>query len=182
MRVRPSSCDSRRWWHTCMAASVLSVLFTGCDARCGRLDASRNPERPPASLTDIDCAPGVARCKNGVVEVSVAAMVPLAQACPFAKQGVCAQRCIADGVDVVANPDVAAARLCVSDTPRTEQLVATWPTALGAAEELRCEDGVVRTNTSDPWIIARCRRGCAAAEFTPEGLSPAIAAELTCNP
>ncbi len=174
---------------------ALSVLaLAGCERGClARRLASRSSDAPDAGpafdLGGTDCSDGLARCTEGRIEVSRAAHLPHPCApfgaspedrrrlceCPWEVVGRCAAGCAADGVEIVATPDVAAAQLCAALAPVARPPTAADPPVTGvcASEEVRCESGVVRVCDAPGRpvrTVAVCLDGCEPAVGWPEGV------------
>jgi hypothetical protein len=138
-------------------------------------------EPPPAAapfVNAVDCPDGLARCIGGVVEVSRVARVPQpcppgaekkTCTCPWDAVDKCDRGCAAEGAEVVAPPDRAAARVCASDPLNP----VARPAPLAVAPSGACDDDgyrcvqslVVACDEAEDagWrarVVAACARGC----------------------
>lgn len=137
-------------------------------------------------LGAVDCVSGLARCRDGHVEVSLAGQVPSpctapkerpnACACPWEPAGTCASSCVQDDLEVVAAPDVASQQLCASGPlllrPPTKAEAADAPVC--ADEAVSCEDGKIRAcarRGQPAALVGVCVNGCASGvALEPEDL------------
>jgi hypothetical protein len=165
-------------------AAGFAVLLFACDGGCNRKqqDPERASQRAGSVLTEMDCPSGLARCEDGVVEVSVAATVGPDRACPFAVRGPCAQGCIAPGIVLIAQPEQASPRLCRGGALRVADAQAAKPAAPLIDIDYLCQDGKVGLAGASSGATRTCLRGCAQTELFGETVDLDSAALLLCAP
>jgi hypothetical protein len=153
------------------------LLLSGCERGCARRwlaergvgDDPAHPSGAP-SLSAIDCPDGLARCREGLVEVSLLATIaqpchgsPEHCQCPWEEVSTCRRGCVADGVEVVLGRETAGVQLCWTTPP---PVVAEPPppdavaTGCDEGDVYRCVRGLV-VACHDNAVAARCIRGCA---------------------
>ena len=152
-------------------------------------------------LDAVDCSDGLARCVDGVVEVSrvfsyasPCAGPPEQCRCPWDRLGACDRGCTADGVEIVLARERASAQLCA---PSAADVFARPPLAVapGAGDALGalCEGELYRcigasvvacvVDGGAPSAIAVCTRGCAdeASYLDDDRITRDQAAALLCR-
>jgi hypothetical protein len=160
-------------------SGVLAVfVLAGCERGCARGwlgehgVGHESPVRKGGSLLNaIDCPDGMARCSEGVVQVSRLATIaqpcsgpPERCACPWDKIAECDQGCAGEGVEVALERSVAAVQLC---TPGADSgVVATLrmgvsPHGCDEGQAYRCATGVVVACANNA-VVAACVHGCVA--------------------
>lgn len=172
------------------ASRVLVVLLAlgaaGCERGCLARKADVVGGRAASSafaVTGTDCPPGIARCRDGNVEVSLAGHVPAACAgeacrCPYRFELRCPRDCAIPGAEIAMEPAAARAQLCVA-LDRSFAAPAIAPPADVACEgAYRCFAGhVLRCNHA---VVARCVFGCATSDALDEAPSDAAAVDVLC--
>lgn len=141
------------------------------------------------ALTGVDCPDGLARCREG--EVQVSRLAKLAQpcrgpesacSCPWDPVAFCARGCLVDGLEMVMDEGVASTQLC---SPEVEAGLLALPPrggpggGPGEGEGVsRCDEGVLYrcdngalVDCGARSVIARCLRGCSAREISVDGIS-----------
>ncbi len=152
---------------------VTALLATlACDPQQrGCASRAREAARDPM-LAEVDCPGSMARCTEGVVDVSIhghrpahCAERPEACVCPRRTLGPCdsahgaAPRCVRDGVEVaVTTDDDALTRLCLPATGVLRATGTPLANVPSAASDVSCERSEVRAGDA---VVARCARGCA---------------------
>jgi hypothetical protein len=153
---------------------VALVGLCGCEKGCARSWFQQHgvggaPSASPGALLNaIDCPDGLARCVEGVVEVSRLATIPMPCAgraggceCPWEREGDCDRGCVASGANVVMERDRALRQLCVQAPDGGPAVRATLEPADCDDEVLyRCAGGAV-VSCAQRAVIGRCDRGCA---------------------
>ncbi len=121
----------------------------------------------------MDCPDGLARCSDGIVEVSRLAMIALpcttpekSCACPWEAAGTCAAGCVADAVELVIDRGLAVTQLCAPSDGADWKLTVTClgQVAADPCEEsqlYRCAGGMV-IDCNAHRVAASCRHGCFA--------------------
>jgi hypothetical protein len=186
--------------------AIVCIALVGCDRGCGRdtLDRARpSPSAPVASqpfpLNAVDCPDGLARCRDGVVEISRLFSYPVPCTgpaerctCPWDRLSPCDHGCVAEEIELALPRDRAFSQLCA---PSPSQPVArapvagtTVPKAACDGELYRCVAGNVVACASDdgtsaaspqrgqhqddagPAVVATCAHGCAdEGDFLDDG-------------
>jgi hypothetical protein len=122
-------------------------------------------------LNAIDCPDGLARCVDGVVEVSRLATIPqpcnqvgagaAACACPWERAGDCDRGCVAEEATFVVDRDKALAQLCAPPPDAGPKVLpALQPSDCDEAVLYRCAGGAV-VACEQHTVVGRCERGCA---------------------
>jgi hypothetical protein len=139
---------------------LLFFLLPACERGCARdwlvrqgvvegtpsTTAARSASASPLGAND--CPDGLARCRDGVVEVSELAVIPQPCnlppprcSCPWRAAAACETFCVADGAEVVVEATLAARQLCApsQDAGAVMQVtpVVGAPTAVGRTPEGR---------------------------------------------
>ncbi len=169
----------RSAWRKAALACFL-VLPAGCERGCARDWLSRHgaiegvPGTPGTlPINAIDCPDGLARCRDGVVEVSVMAAIPQpcpqslrplrSCECPWSPGVKCKRGCAGEGVEVVIEPLLAARQLCAPSQDASTVTVMTpgsgAPGACGDGELYRCSGSRVVACRENA-VIGTCSRGC----------------------
>jgi hypothetical protein len=194
----------------------LALCFVGCERGClrdwleerGALSGTPAVPRAAAPLASLDCPAGLARCEDGIVEASAAAIVRpdcqgAACACPWESIGRCATACVADGVEVVVPTELARVQLCRDGLPPTARDddakfgTVAREAAPDAMDRGPCDDGerfvcdrgvlyacsAVAGDEARLRPIAECVWGCVgdAEALDDEGVRPLAAAALLCR-
>lgn len=181
----------------------LALACAGCERGClssWLADRGAGPSGASstgAAWSGVDCPDGLARCADGVVEVSKFARVPSPCtgspercACPWVREGTCPGRCSAEHVQRVVPKADAVAQLCAptldAATPYRPALPGTVPPAGGCeGERYRCAGGVVvscGTGGEARRAVAVCSRGCVTeGDEIEDDVSDLAAAELLCR-
>jgi hypothetical protein len=148
-------------------------------------------------MNALDCPDGLARCVDGVIEVSRLATIALpcnAPAdkcqCPWDRIGNCDHGCVVDDLDLVMPRTRAFAQLCA---PAAADVIArppaqgiALPSGVCGGELYRCVGGTIvvcNDGPGDPIALATCVRGCAeeASALDEEGLTKDQVAALLCK-
>ncbi len=162
--------------------ATIFALALGCNrpvgcAPVGDLLESPSERRGAASQSMgagpvVDCPDGLARCSQGVVEVSRLATLALpcttpekSCACPWQAVGACAAGCAAEGVEIVVAEELSLRQLCAPAHGSSSFAFAPLgPIAADACEEAqlyRCAGGgVIDCNAHR--VVALCSHGCSA--------------------
>jgi hypothetical protein len=121
-------------------------------------------------MNAVDCPDGLARCSDGVVEVSRLAMIPQPCrgsaeqcTCPWERLRECEQGCVVEGVEVVLERGKALAQLCAPPPdagPMARALSTTAPGGCEDEELYRCAGGAV-VGCADHTVVGMCLQGCA---------------------
>ena len=158
-----------------LSASLLLGFPAGCGRSCSRADVlglGTGRTTDAIFVNGIDCPDGLARCREGYVEVSRLATIeqpcrrPAAQClCPWERIGSCPIGCVAERVEIVAEPSMASGQLCAPQAdagPIAQSTGAFAPRASCEEGQLfRCAKGVViACHGGAP--NATCLRGCFA--------------------
>lgn len=184
----------RRTTALSIGLSITSCLgATACERGCvsSWLASKGATENGPAGgsaslpLNAVDCPDGLARCVDGVIEVSrvfayasPCAGPPDQCRCPWDRLGACDRGCTAEDVEIVLARDKAAAQLCAPSAAPAARAFARAPLESGAGDRAtlvppralcegelyRCVGGSVvacATDGGEPSAIATCVRGCA---------------------
>jgi hypothetical protein len=154
----------------------LVFLLAGCERGCARRwfeehgvgSEGRKPAGSPA-LDATDCPDGLARCSDGVVEVSRLTMIPepcrgtIEQcSCPWERLDECERGCVADGVEIVAERGAARAQLCAPAVDAGALVrVEHSPADCEDGQLYRCKDGQV-VACAEHAVVAVCVSGCFA--------------------
>jgi hypothetical protein len=122
-------------------------------------------------MNSVDCPDGLARCNDGVVEVSRLTMIPQPCrgspeqcACPWERVGECDQGCVVDDLEVVVERDRASKQLCAPEADAgaiARSLPVTSPSRCDEEELYRCSGGAV-VACAEHAVVGVCVRGCAA--------------------
>jgi hypothetical protein len=195
--------------------AALLLLLTSCER--GALmnwllslgvggDHGSPTERGSFKLHEVDCPAGLARCVDGVIELSQAGRhpepcsgSPESCLCPWSVVGRCDGACVAGDVAVPFTVSQAKAQLCAQgpmDAPVAAPpplgavapvQVARGPSATPTPspcedERYRCSDGRV-IDCGGGRIVASCLRGCAVdgATLDDESVGEAAAVLLLCS-
>lgn len=170
MSLSPRSLRSTAGW----LRGLFFFVVTGCDGRCSRDIADAAKQRGAFEgipLNAIDCPDGLARCRDGRVEVSRLAAIrrpcagPAVQcACPWEQIATCSTSCVVENVEVVMEPPLASTQLCAPSPD-----AAPWTSfeegagGCGSCREgqlFRCAQAEVRACRGAAQSAA-CLRGCA---------------------
>ncbi len=164
---------------------ALAVAVAGCERGCLTRRADELGGRTAASafaVTGTDCPPGVARCRDGNVEVAIAGHVPAACAgeacrCPYRFELRCPRDCASPGAEIAMEPALARAQLCAAvDRSFAAPPVATADVSCEGA--YRCRAGqVVQCGQR---AVARCVFGCATDDALDEAPSDEAAVDVLC--
>lgn len=155
---------------------VLLLLLCGCQRGCARAWFERHgvgePGGAPAGggmINAIDCPDGLARCVDGVVEVSRLATLPRpcvgrpeGCTCPWERAGECDRGCVVSSVEpLVMEPARALGQLC-APAPDAGSLTRLASRAGQCEEDVqyRCSGGAVIA-CAERSVVAVCERGCA---------------------
>jgi hypothetical protein len=159
-------------------ASLVAALG-GCERGCARswfeergVGTPGSAPRGGGAVQAIDCPDGLARCSDGVVEVSRLATIPApcvgrpeGCTCPWERAGDCLDRCVADGATLVVDRQRAVAQLCAPVVATSGDAGLATPASSPADCEddvrYRCSAGDV-VSCADHAVIAHCVRGCAS--------------------
>ena len=154
---------------------LLLVTLCGCERGCARSWLERRgvgePGGAPAgggSINAIDCPDGLARCTNGIVEVSRLATLqqpcpgPQGCVCPWERAGECGRGCVSDGTTVVLDGPKALTQLCAAarDAGPLRFVSVLEPADCDEDVLYRCAAGAV-VSCEQHAVVARCERGCA---------------------
>ena len=204
-----------------IAVAVFSVALGGCERGClstwlqkKGMTTGSDPESPagggtparPAgdrsgiSLSAVDCPDGLARCGNGIVQVSRAYHYaepcngsPELCQCPWERVGDCPIGCAAEGAEVDLPKDRALAQLCAPSPADEAPPFAAAPPGDSIApacdDGYVCDRGLVIACGPPARALAKCLAGCARegqALFADEGmtddaLTPAAARAVLCT-
>ncbi|HEY3818596.1 MAG TPA: hypothetical protein VGL81_15585 [Polyangiaceae bacterium] len=156
---------------------VLAFFLFGCERGCARSwfeehgvarDGRREAPGSPA-LNAVDCPDGLARCNDGVVEVSRLAMIaqpchgsPEQCRCPWERVQECDRGCAAEGLTIVAEREKGRAQLCAPEADAGVSARALAVTSPGQCEEdelYRCSAGAV-VSCAESAVVGMCVRGC----------------------
>jgi hypothetical protein len=154
---------------------LLALALGGCERGCARSwfeqhGVSEQGIAPPGApmINAIDCTDGLARCVEGVVEVSRVATIPQPCngksgpcECPWERAGDCDLGCVADGATLVVDREKALAQLCAA-RPDAGPRVRPALQAAECDEDVlyRCAGGAV-VSCEQHSVVALCERGCA---------------------
>jgi len=186
-------------WRLSVVAVAVGAL-TGCDRGCGWLgERGLGLATPSATgslpLPVVDCPDGLARCEEGTVSVSRLATLSMpcqgpasACACPWEALTACPAGCAADGAEVVASRDRAAAQLCAPG--RDAGVFAAARDAAPDADETACEEGdryrcaggrVIECASAA--VVGECLRGCFSegTSIDDDGVSREAAFAILCS-
>jgi hypothetical protein len=146
-----------------LSASLLFGVPGGCGRSCSHQDVlglETGGIRRAISVNGIDCPDGLARCRESYVEVSRLATIeqPCRGSakqcvCPWERITWCPSGCVAERVEVVAEPDAASRQLCApqADAGRIAR-------STGApAPQTSCEEGQLFRCTRG--VVVACRGG-----------------------
>lgn len=154
---------------------VLCFVATlcACQRGCARSWLESHGVGEPAGVAHagravnaIDCPDGLARCNEGVVEVSLLAAVPQPCVgpqrctCPWERAGECDRGCVVDGATVVVDRPKALGQLCApAPDAGPHVLPALAPADCDEGQLYRCAAGAV-ISCAQRAIVGRCERGC----------------------
>jgi hypothetical protein len=177
----------------------LLLVFVGCERGClSNWLAERGLGHPaagasakgPTDLRGIDCSDGLARCQDGVVEVSIAYHYPDPCSgpaekcrCPWERLGDCPGACAADGVELVVERERALRQLCAARPDedfarRSGDAAAVVPCEATFA----CHGSTVIACGPPPAAVATCARGCAhEGDALEEEVDTVAASALLCS-
>jgi hypothetical protein len=159
-----------------LPAFLLIISLSGCERGCARAwfeehgvgSEGRKPAGSPA-LNATDCPDGLARCSEGVVEVSRLAMIPAPCrgtaeqcSCPWERVTECERGCVVDGLETVAGRSEAVTQLCAA--PPDAGAFARPLHAPAGCEDgqlFRCSGGQV-VSCAEGAVVGACARGCFA--------------------
>jgi hypothetical protein len=165
----------------CLPVSLfvaLLALLCGCERGCARswLDShgvgdTTGGQKGGPVLNAIDCPDGLARCVEGVVEVSRLTTIPQpcnqagagagACACPWERAGDCDRGCVAEEATFLVERDRALVQLCApAPDAGPKVLPALQPADCDEDVLYRCASGAV-VACEQHAVVARCERGCA---------------------
>jgi len=176
-----------------MPSRLLLVLFTlslfGCERGCARSwfeehgvgrDGKRQAPGSPA-LNAVDCPDGLARCSDGVVEVSRLTMIPQPCrgtpeqcSCPWEREAECDQGCVVDGLMVIVDREKGSTQLCApaADAGATARVLpVSSPSTCDEEQLYRCAGGAV-VSCAESAVVGRCVRGCFTEGASVEGELP----------
>ena len=157
----------------------LLILLSGCERGCARSwfeehgvgSQGRRPPPGAGALNAVDCPDGLARCNDGIVEVSRLAMIsqpcrgtPEQCACPWERVGECDRGCVVDGLDVIMERLKASAQLCAPEVDAgavARTLAVTSPSGCDEEQLYRCAGGAV-VACAEGAVVGMCTRGCFA--------------------
>jgi hypothetical protein len=150
------------------------------------------------SLQAVDCPDGLARCTEGVVEVSRAysypmpcALGPTRCACPWERIDECGvEGCVSDGTEVVVPRGKAVAQLCAPPAGLVVSLPAALASVDAGAEDFACDEQlyrcshgvVVACSDNAARVVAQCFRGCfdEGAGIDEDGVEERAAVSILC--
>ena len=156
---------------------LLILSLAGCERGCARSwfeerglgSEGRRPPPGAGALNAVDCPDGLARCNDGIVEVSRLAMIsqpcrgtPEQCACPWERVGECDRGCVVDGLEVVAERDKASTQLCAPEPDAgviARTLPVTSPSGCDEEQLYRCAGGAV-VACAERAVVGMCVRGC----------------------
>ncbi len=157
------------------ALLLLLVGLCGCERGCARawfdqhgMGETARPG-PGPMMNAIDCPDGLARCVDGVVEVSRLATLPQpcsgsaeACECPWQRAGDCERACVVEGATLVVERGSAVRQLCAPLPEAGSHVVPVLQPAPDCDEDVlyRCAAGAV-TACAQHAVVARCEAGCA---------------------
>lgn len=163
---------------TALVAALLVVGLSACQKGCAKTWFEKHGVGEPGgaprgggAVHAVDCPDGLARCTDGVVEVSRLATIqqPCSKAegctCPWERAGDCLGTCVASGATVVVDRSKALRQLCApaGDDPPVSRSTPPQPADCGDDPVLyRCTGGDV-VSCADHALVAHCLRGCVAA-------------------
>jgi hypothetical protein len=157
------------------------LLLAGCERGCAKSwlaerGIGESPKTSPSAivpLNALDCPDGLARCRDGVVEVSVLATIPHPCAgapescvCPWTQLGTCGHACTVDGLELVVEREHAEAQLCAPAAADALSRApdATTPLVPCDVRGYRCDGNVLEQCDDDgatPRALAVCTHRCA---------------------
>jgi hypothetical protein len=146
-------------------------------------------------MSGVDCPDGLARCVDGIVEVSRVAVIaqpcvgpPEKCRCPWDRIGGCDHGCVADDVELVLPRAQAFLQLCAPSAAdvfaRPPAHGIAMPPGLCTGEMYRCAGGtVIACPAGEPKPLATCVRGCAdeGSVLDEEGLNSDQVVALLCR-
>ena len=155
---------------------LCALSFVGCERGCARswfaehgVGSEGRAQPGSAQLNAVDCPDGLARCDDGVVEVSQLAMIPQpckggaeACRCPWERLRECEQGCVVEGVEVVAERGKAATQLCAPAADAgafARSLRAVAPSDCDEEQLYRCAGGAV-VSCVERVVVGTCVAGC----------------------
>lgn len=145
-------------------------------------------------MNAIDCPDGIARCIDGIVEVSRLAAIaqpcigpPEKCQCPWDRVGGCDHGCVADGIDLALSRAQAFVQLCAPSAAdvfaRPPLPNVQLPSDLCVAETYHCVSGTVVACAETAMPLATCVNGCAeeGSALDEEGLTRDQVVALLCK-
>ena len=186
---------------------VLGLAIAACDRGCSCAPggswawdpAGKSPVPVPSGsvafpMNAIDCPDGIARCIDGIVEVSRLAAIaqpcigpPEKCQCPWDRVGGCDHGCVADGIDLALSRAQAFVQLCAPSAAdvfaRPPLPNVQLPSDLCVAETYHCVSGTVVACAETAMPLATCVNGCAeeGSALDEEGLTRDQVVALLCK-
>jgi hypothetical protein len=179
---------------------LIFLALCGCERGCVRDWLAERGLAHPApgasaggkgiDLRGFDCSDGLARCQEGVVEVSMAFHYPdpcdgppEKCTCPWQRLGDCPVGCAADGVELVVPRERALLQLCAV-RPDENLARPSGDAAVVAPCEgtFACIGATVVACGPPPAAVATCTRGCAHdGDVLDDALDVTAATALLCS-
>jgi hypothetical protein len=167
------------WW-ACLplAAATLGGCRRGASPEGPALRAFVAEGGASLSVVNaIDCPDGLARCREGNVEVSGLATIrqpcagpPSRCGCPWERIATCDRGCVADGVELVMERPYAPRQLCATEARRDGVTWLTSPSRQTLAPP-RCDEGELYRCSAGQLIscaahavVGFCEHGCVAEQ------------------
>ncbi len=150
------------------------AILCGCERGCARSWLERHGAGEPGSapaggraVNAIDCPDGLARCTDGVVEVSRLTTIPQpcvgpqGCACPWERAGDCEQGCVVEGATLMVDRPKALGQLCAPARDAGPRVLSVLePAECDEGQLYRCAEGTV-VSCAQHAIVGRCEQGCA---------------------